>query len=179
MVVIENNLALRFFYSGIFVVLFCERMKNTFFKQQVKKKSIKVFHEKYFYGLLSSYLLIVLASFTSYLVLRSINFIYSIVGLLVYVMGAYLRRSAIKTLNEYWSVNIEIKENQKYFKEGIYGFMKHPYYFGVLLELSGFALFCNSILGFIFTYLLQLPLLLIRIHYEERILKVYSRRLGF
>ena len=82
-------------------------------------------------------------------------------------------------MDKYWSVYIEVKEDQRIVRKGIFRYLKHPYYTGVVLELAGFSLLTNSVWGVLLTFMLQLPLVLIRVHYENRVLNVYGKRMGF
>jgi len=177
---IENSSGLRFVFFLLWGLLVAERVENTFRNPgNLSKKPVKIYHRKFFFLLLASYLGIVLLSGIIFVRAGQVNLLMSAVGALILIFGVFLRRAAIKTLGEYWSVFIEIKAKQKRIKKGVYRYLKHPYYTAVVLELGGFALLCNAYLSFWIILGLQIPLLLVRVHYENRVLDVYGRRLGF
>ena len=179
MLEIENSSALKVAFVLFLVLLVLERVTNTFNDRNQPKRTRKVFHKGFFYALLGSYLTIISISVFSFVTSERISVLISWLGAAVLLMGIICRRSAIASLNGYWSIFIEIKENQQIVRNGIYRYFKHPYYTAVVLELIGFSLICNSYWGLILTATVQVPLLLIRVHYENRVLEVYGRRLGF
>lgn len=176
---IENTFSYKVAFLFILAALIAERLQNTFSRKYKNAKSYKIFHVRFFFILLAAYLAIVVISCYSFLTAKTFNLFVSNIGALIFVVGVILRRSAINALGDYWSVFIEIKKNQKVVKEGLYKYIKHPYYTAVLLELSGFALICNSYLAMILIALVQLPLVFVRIHYENRILNIFGKRLNF
>jgi len=176
---IQNSNEVRVVFLLIVLVLILERTSNTFRRKVTTKKTKKVFQKELFYTLLVLYLITVMVSGISFLRNQTVSILISALGVVSYSLAVFLRRTAIRTLNDYWSVFVEVKEGQRYVKEGIYRYLKHPYYIAVILELFGFSLLCNSGWGVVLTFGAQLPLLLIRSHYENRILKVYGKRMGF
>lgn len=175
----ENNVSLKVIFFVVVFLLVVERITNTFDRKIGTRKPVKVFHRGFFYLLLSAYLAIVISSCVSFFTTDRINVPVSLIGGSILAIGIISRRKAIKSLNDFWSVFIEIKEGQRLVREGIYRYLKHPYYVSVVLELTGFSLFCNAYWSLLLTFVLQVPLILIRIYYENRILDVYGRRLGF
>ena len=99
---------------------------------------------------------------------RSINYWVSISGLILYFFGIIAREWAVKTLNEYWSVNIEMREGQKLIKTGPYRYLRHPNYLCLACEVLGFPLIFNSFYFFAFALMVYLPLILIRVYLEEK-----------
>lgn len=176
---INNDTTLKiFFFVGLFLLI-VERLEDTFNPRQSSKKALKVFHRPFFYLLLSSYLAIVALSASLYFKTVRLSLPVSFVGVAILAVGIWFRRSAIKSLGEMWSVFIEVKNGHRIVREGIYKYLKHPYYTGAVLELIGFALLCNAYWSLMPIVAVQIPLLLIRIHYENRVLDVYGRRLRF
>ena len=51
--------------------------------------------------------------------------------------------------------------------------MKHPYYLGVMLELAGVCMIANAFYSLSLVFFVQLPLLVIRIFFEEKTLVNY------
>lgn len=72
--------------------------------------------------------------------------------------------------NEYLSRTVEVQENQKVVSTGLYGIVRHPMYFAVVLLFWSMPLVIGSFYSFII--MLPFPLLLIsRIKDEEKILE--------
>lgn len=72
--------------------------------------------------------------------------------------------------NEYLSRTVEVQENQKVVSTGLYGIVRHPMYFAVVLLFWSMPLVIGSFYSFIM--MLPFPLLLIsRIKDEEKILE--------
>ena len=156
-----------------FTLLLCatiERISNTFFQKSTKIVGT-IYYKWSFTVLFYSYIFIIIFSIVEYFIkVKLINMQILIIGVLFYVLGASMRRSAINALGENWSVYIEIKENHQLVTTGVYEKIKHPYCFAVLLELIGICLVSNAYIALILVFLIQLPLLILRIRLEEMIL---------
>ena len=100
---------------------------------------------------------------------REIDYRVSIVGFLLGNFGLVLTISSMKRLGRFWGLSIEIKQNHKLIKDGVYRYMRHPYYVGVIFEITGFILFANSYYMFTLAILLFL-ILILRITIEERVM---------
>jgi len=59
-----------------------------------------------------------------------------LVALLGLLAGQVLRYLSILTLSERWSVRIYVVPNEPLIQHGIYRFVRHPNYLGVILELA-------------------------------------------
>lgn len=179
---INNQPHFKFFFICLLIAFVFERLQNTFGSVNQKKRSAgkrRVFQRVFFYILLLVYLSIVLIDIFTFLTTVKISTGLFLFGFFVYCTGVAVRRAAINALGDMWSVFIEIKSNQSLVKSGIYKYLQHPYYLAVVLELSGFSLLCQSLVGFLLAVFLQGSLLLYRIRIENRILDVFSRRQGF
>jgi len=161
-----------FFWPYIAFIVFAvvERLFSTFYRTKAKPRK-RIYLKSSFFILLIGYLSIVIASITEYFVKgQGVLVVVSIAGFLLYLSGVVLRRRAIKDLAGNWSVFIEIKENHKLITRGIYKHFKHPYCLAVVFELSGFCLVANSYGSLLFVFLVQLPLVFVRIILEEKVL---------
>ena len=176
---IENTPLVKWIFAAVLLFLVIERIENTFSNKGRMLKGIKIFHRGFFYVLLTVYLAIIAVSSYSFFTAGEIDLPVTAAGAVIFAAGALCRRAAIRTLSSFWSVFIEVKEGQKIVREGIYRYLKHPYYTAVVIELIGFSLICNSFWGVFLTLTLQIPLLLVRIYYENRILCVFGRRFKF
>ncbi|MEW6679830.1 MAG: isoprenylcysteine carboxylmethyltransferase family protein [bacterium] len=117
------------------------------------------------------YIILVLLVFLEFfLAQRRLNYSISILGFFIYILALIGREWAIKTLGEYWSADIRIKENHRLIKEGPYRYVRHPNLLSLLLETNALCLILNSYLCLLFVWLVYFPLILLRIKFEERVL---------
>ncbi len=92
------------------------------------------------------------------------------IGILLMIVGIFIRQWSIKELGSYFSVNVGTQKGQKVVNKGPYKLVRHPSYTGLLLTLIGIGLALQSwgavivmILGFSLTFGY-------RIHIEEKLL---------
>lgn len=113
--------------------------------------------------------LILIGALIEYFLLnKKLNFILSCLGLLMYFIALFFRNWAIKSLGEYWSINIEIRKPHPILKNGPYQRMRHPAYFAIILEVLGFPLILNSVYTFYFSLSVYVPAILFRLYLEEK-----------
>jgi protein-S-isoprenylcysteine O-methyltransferase Ste14 len=95
---------------------------------------------------------------------------FNLAGLILFLSGVVIYLRARLTLGKYFSEKHRLLETHELVTTGIYAHIRHPIFTAGMLLLPGLALFLNSCLGF-FVMLLYFPLILIRIPFEEEILK--------
>jgi protein-S-isoprenylcysteine O-methyltransferase Ste14 len=105
-----------------------------------------------------------------FVVSPKINLFVTLSGLIIYLAGIVGREWAIKTLGEYWSADIRIKEDHKLIKDGPYRYVRHPNLVCLLLETNGLCLIPNSYWTLIFVWTIYLFSILLRMYLEERAL---------
>jgi len=66
------------------------------------------------------------------------------VGAALIVGGFALRMVALRTLKQFFTVNVAIHSDQRIIQHGIYAYVRHPAYTGVLLSMLGFGLGLGS-----------------------------------
>jgi len=91
------------------------------------------------------------------------------VGVGMVLSGIIIRLVAIVTLKKNFSGRLRIREGHTLVKNGIYHWIRHPAYLGLIVLYLGVPLIVSSVLGFL-VILLIVPLLLHRIKLEERML---------
>lgn len=91
-------------------------------------------------------------------------------GVTMFLGALVLRNLAIHTLGEFHSVQIEIKNNHRLITNGVYGYIRHPYYLAVLLEVPSITLIPNSYYALLFSLVFYFPLLFYRIYNEELVM---------
>ena len=82
----------------------------------------------------------------------------------------YLLYAEVMRENEFLSRTIEVQEGQRVIDTGLYGIVRHPMYTATTLLFLTMPLILGSLYSF-FIILLYLPLIIIRIHHEEKILE--------
>ena len=129
----------------------------------------KVFHSWSYYLMATTYTLLLLGSVAEYFICkRNINLIITFLGMTMYILGHLLRSRSVKTLQDFWSLHIKIKEGHELVKEGPYRYVRHPNYLATLLKGFGFALIFNSYYMILYALGIFLPARLIRIYLEEK-----------
>jgi len=91
------------------------------------------------------------------------------------VTGIGFREWAIITLSRYFSMNLQVKADQKVVDTGPYLLIRHPSYAGLIVSTLGVALAMGSLVGFALVLVLQFCTLTNRMLVEEEIL---SEQLG-
>lgn len=94
----------------------------------------------------------------------------SLAGLALVVLGQSLRYAAIHTLGPLWTVRILTLPGTGPVEHGIYRFIRHPNYLGVILEIFAVPLLHTAYLTTILFTVLNAILLRVRIRAEERAL---------
>jgi len=89
------------------------------------------------------------------------------VGLLILIIALAIRWTAIFTLGKSFSSNVAILDSQKLYRSGLYRFVRHPSYLGLLLALLAVALHSRNWLSFVIILFPCIAAVLYRIHVEE------------
>ena len=101
--------------------------------------------------------------------LSSVNIILMGVGVGMILLGVVIRSMAIGTLKKNFSNRLRIREGHTLVTNGIYHWIRHPAYLGLIVTILGIPVLLSSLLGFL-VMLLIVPLLLHRIKLEEAML---------
>lgn len=92
------------------------------------------------------------------------------IGLIIIIIGIIFRVIIIKSLGEYFTVDVTIKNNHKLKKDGFYKFLRHPSYFVSLITFIGFGISLNNWISLIITLILITSTFIYRIKVEEKAL---------
>ncbi|MCB9091230.1 MAG: hypothetical protein H6621_10680 [Halobacteriovoraceae bacterium] len=92
------------------------------------------------------------------------------VGGSLFIAGQFLRLSAILTLGKRWSTRIVILPNAPVVKKGIFNYVRHPNYLGVVLEIFALPFMGGYWQLALFFSCLNFIVLFFRIKEEERML---------
>jgi len=88
-------------------------------------------------------------------------------GVMVMLAGLAVRWSAIFTLGKSFSSNVAIQESQQITRAGLYRFVRHPSYLGLLLVFLAIGLHSRNWVSFALVLVPAAAALLYRIHVEE------------
>ncbi len=91
-------------------------------------------------------------------------------GLLLCIGGLLLRWAAIHTLGAHFTVKVSLLENHHLKTDGLYTFIRHPSYTGLLLYYLGLALLMHQLLCLAILLFIPLLSVLNRIAVEEKVL---------
>jgi protein-S-isoprenylcysteine O-methyltransferase Ste14 len=91
-------------------------------------------------------------------------------GLSIITAGVALRALAVRALGRSFGVRLGVREDQSLVFEGPYRWIRHPNYTGLILVACGTAVSLSSPLALAAAIFLWLPILLLRIAREERMM---------
>ncbi len=91
-------------------------------------------------------------------------------GGIVFLLGAVVRFTARRNLGKYFTYEVASIRKHRLVKSGMYRYVRHPLYIGILLLWLGAAITLQSFAGFIFILLILVPALWHRMHVEEAFL---------
>lgn len=158
-------------YAFIFfmISMTLHRFWSTLFKNKKKKGEINKGWTLYVLTIV--HLLIGFISVLEYFLrVSNLNYIISLLGLILFTIAFTGRTWALNTLGQYHSAQIEIRENQPLITSGPYRYVRHPIYFFTIIEVLGFTLIPNAYYAFCLTLFIYTPLLLLRLFLEEKTL---------
>ena len=93
----------------------------------------------------------------------------SMVGVFLFVIGFATELVGQITIGRSYSSTLVIREDHKLVTHGIYHYIRHPIYLGVILAAIGIPMYSSSLAGILIMSAL-IPIFLIRIKFEERML---------
>lgn len=103
-----------------------------------------------------------------FLVKREINYFVSSAALILYSVGWLLSLWAVRTMDRYWTVEIEIRPRHPLIKKGPYRYLRHPHYLFTFIELACLPLIANAYFSLAVIALIFIPLYIARIRLEEK-----------
>src|SRR3989338_193459 len=103
-----------------------------------------------------------------YLGIGKINLNFSYFGIILIVSGFTLRQLSIRILGKLFTPIISIQEGHKLIIRGLYKYVRHPSYTGLLIEYLGFALAVSNWISFVAVICFLFPAILYRIEIEEK-----------
>jgi protein-S-isoprenylcysteine O-methyltransferase Ste14 len=92
------------------------------------------------------------------------------IGLAFYIVGFITMHLVERHLGKQFSVEVVIQKNHKLVTDGLFRYIRHPRYLGIIIFATGIALIFNSWSG-LFLILLIIIVLLWRINDEEKLMQ--------
>ena len=90
-----------------------------------------------------------------------------IAAIVILILGLVVRWTAILSLGKAFSANVAIRDSQTVYRKGLYRFVRHPSYSGLLLIFAAVALHERNWLAAAVVVIPTTAALLYRIHVEE------------
>jgi len=151
--------------------IFIERIKSTFSNSKNYKKYKTTIESLLCLTMIILYISILILAFTSiYSHSFQLDTLIFVVGLIVWFLGVWYRRSSIRSLGKNWSIYRTASHLKRVMNLGTYDYARHPYYAATILELTGYCLLFHSSGALLLTFCIYLPLTLLRIAQEEKML---------
>lgn len=94
-----------------------------------------------------------------------------IIAMALVLIGLALRWAAVVSLGRQFTVNVAIAKDHYLLQTGLYRYVRHPSYTGLLLALLGIAIKQGSWGGIVIIMVPVLAAMFYRIHYEELALR--------
>jgi protein-S-isoprenylcysteine O-methyltransferase Ste14 len=88
------------------------------------------------------------------------------------ITGLIIRWVSILQLGTAFTVDVAITDTARLKSDGIYKWIRHPSYLGLLMIVSGFSAVMNSLYSFLVLVIPVLLAIIYRISVEEKVLKV-------
>ena len=93
------------------------------------------------------------------------------VGTVVVVLGVVIRWRAIRTLGRLFTMNVAIREGHEIIQRGLYRWVRHPSYSGLLLSCAGLGIGLGNWASVVICIAGPAAAVLYRIRVEERALR--------
>lgn len=90
-------------------------------------------------------------------------------GIAVAVLSFALINLSVMSLGKFFTINLTIQEGHRLIQSGLYRYVRHPRYTGVILMSLSLALVFASAIGLLFTLAIMINLI-VRIRREEKML---------
>ncbi len=98
-----------------------------------------------------------------------------VVGIILLIAGGIIRLVAIRTLGQYFTINLTIQNDHKLITTGLYHYIRHPAYSGAILSIVGIGIAYTNIISFILIALPYCIFIAIRIKNEEQVMEDYFK----
>lgn len=116
----------------------------------------------------------------SYPTLKIINFPFSILGILISILGLFIALSAGNLFRKNKTTILPNKKSRKLVINGVYRFSRNPMYLGAFFVLFGLAFYFGDLISILISFIFPILMNFIVIPFEEKVLirdfgKEYNR----
>ncbi|NOY36866.1 MAG: isoprenylcysteine carboxylmethyltransferase family protein [Chlorobi bacterium] len=152
------------FFLSEFLLMVAKRSKKKRIKARNDKRSLILFWVVIPLSITAGFYL------ANYHEWSLVHLIIACCGLMVFLSGFIIRWFSIIQLNKQFTVDVVIRDDHKLNTKGLYTYIRHPSYLGLLLIILGLSLAMNSFFSLLVVVIPILLVLLYRIRIEEEIL---------
>lgn len=99
------------------------------------------------------------------------NYYISALGLLLILIGIIIRWSAILELRKFFTVDVKILADHKLIRSGLFKYVRHPSYFGLLISVLGLGVTMVNWLSTLVMLVPHIVIIVMRINEEESALE--------
>lgn len=92
----------------------------------------------------------------------------TIAGIVMMVTGILFRAWSVRTLGQYFTPTVQIKEEHQLVNSGPYKIIRHPSYFAAFLSITGGAVLLESVTGIVVSIIAMSIAYYVRIGIEEQ-----------
>lgn len=100
-----------------------------------------------------------------------------IMAIILIILGIGLRFIAIKALKKYFTMEIDAYEQQTIVQSGLYKYIRHPSYLGIIFIFISFPLIAGSLMLSLVILLLTTSVVIYRINLEEALLTAKTKNI--
>lgn len=155
------------FFVAFILLLVIERSYETFYSKKIKKNLTKLDKDRCFIAVTLAYTAMVfIMMFEFFLVPRNIDLSIALFGGVIFFIALALRLWGVNTLGDSWQVKDPTKSLVT--NKGPYKYMRHPIYFGFILEVLVVSLIPGTNFALLYAIVLFVPLILLKTYLEER-----------
>lgn len=166
-------------FKGVIVFTIIQRVSELFLSNKNQKKIIE---NGGFVAREPNYILMVLLHSTWLIYLTYMGFVVKInpsvielsFFLFIFLLGQILRLTAIFTLGPRWTTRVVIANSPTVVKNGIFKYINHPNYLGVVLEIFALPAMGGLYLGAILFSILNAIILYFRLKLEVKLLSLHN-----
>jgi protein-S-isoprenylcysteine O-methyltransferase Ste14 len=112
-----------------------------------------------------------LAKFRNILWLFRPNYTISSLGLVLILIGVIIRWSAIRELKKFFTVDVKILKDHKLIRTGLFKYIRHPSYLGLLISVLGLGITMVNWLSALILLVPHAIIIVLRINEEEKALE--------
>ena len=103
--------------------------------------------------------------------------LFTVPGIIVFIAGAAVRFFARRTLGQFFTYEVAVHKQHQLVTSGMYTYVRHPLYTGILLLWFGAAITLQSSTGFLLVMVMLVPALWSRMNIEEAFLiKTFGKK---